>query len=86
MTLLVLIGISINVSEEIVYGVIGSLKFYLNLAYLIPLLGLLSLISAIRLLPDAGTEKRVRALHMAMGLSAIAISWMFNYWNLIGVW
>lgn len=83
-TLVVLLGISANASEEIVFGLTDSLKFYLNLAYLIPAFALWSLVSVIRLIPDAGTEKRIRSLHLVMGLSVLAMTWMFDYWNLIG--
>jgi CubicO group peptidase (beta-lactamase class C family) len=85
-SLFILLGIALNTSEELVFGLNASLRFFLILAYLIPPLGLLSVVAVIRLLPDAGTEKRIRTLHAAMGLSAIAVTWMFYYWNLIGLW
>lgn len=83
-TLFIILGIAANSSETIVLGASDSLIFFVNLAYLIPLLSLLTVVAAVRLATDTGTEVRIRTFHIAMGISSIALVWMFNYWNLIG--
>jgi hypothetical protein len=83
-TMSVSLGIVLNVSEDVVFGLPSSLILLLNLAYLVPIAGLLSVIAVVRLLPDSGTEVRIRCLHAAMGLTAISVSWLFYYWNLLG--
>jgi CubicO group peptidase (beta-lactamase class C family) len=83
-TMGVSLGIVLNTSEDVVFGLPSSLILFLNLAYLVPITGLLSVIAAVRLLPDSGTEVRIRCLHAAMGLAAISVCWLFYYWNLIG--
>ena len=84
MTLGVLLGIVLNISEEVVYGLSAILTMLLNVAYLVPLIGLFSVIATVRLLTDSGTERRIKCLHFAMGLAVISVCWLLYYWNLIG--
>jgi CubicO group peptidase (beta-lactamase class C family) len=84
-SLISILGISSNMSEDLVFGMNGALVFFLNFAYLVPLLTLISVAMMVRLVRDSGTEIGVRFFHVSLAVVAVTLSWMLSYWNFLGV-
>lgn len=84
-SLISILGISSNASEDLVFGMNSALAFFLNFAYLVALLTLISVAMMVRLITDSGTEIGVRLFHVALTVVAVTLCWMLDYWNLMGV-
>lgn len=78
------LGILTNANEQIVYGLPDALRTFLSLSYFVLLLGFFVLVNTIRLVPDVGTERSVKLMHVIRCIFALLFCWMLFYWNLIG--
>jgi CubicO group peptidase (beta-lactamase class C family) len=83
-TIFTILGIALNASQDLVFGMNSALAFFMNLAYLVLVLTVLAVALAVRLITDTGTEMGVRIFHILLGVVAVTMCWILSYWNFMG--
>ena len=79
-----MLGIALNTSEDLVFGMNSALAFFMNLAYFVPVLTVVAIVLVVRLTTDSGTEMGVRIFHILLGVVAVTMCWILSYWNFMG--
>ncbi len=79
-----LVGLGLNVSDEIVYGLTGAVTFLLFLPYFAVVLLALQIWLLLPLVRDDTITWSVRGFHLSVTVSAIAVCTLLSYWNLFG--